>query len=429
VLRPAIVAFVDQALLSALSFALSLALIRLAPASEYGLYTQLLNLQSLFSVVHAGIFVSGLLALHPALTGDERLALASRMARSDARFGIVGAAVVTALTFVGAAALGHPVSPGLALASALAIVGLWWREFARASQFAEMRADHVLRLDLGFSVATLLVLIALAAWQPLTAGTVLLATGIAGAAVGGVAVAQLAASGPADGRGPSWRQAWHHGQWDTYGSIVTWLQSQSYVYFAAAAGGLALAGAVSAARLMGMPLALAWAGSASLLRVAVANALATADRDRVRHLAQRALVVVFAVSAVYGAVVAVLLPLVDQYVYQRKFTGLGAHVAWWLLYFTLTGISTAGAAVLRGALRMAPLFRYYALACVVTVATLGASALWHLPLSLVTGLVAGEIVLCALVWSEVRGVLRRPPAAAGSASALCPGGERLHVSG
>jgi hypothetical protein len=137
---------------------------------------------------------------------------------------------------------------------------------------------------------------------------------------------------------------------------------------------------------------------------------------------------VFAVSATYGAIVAMLLPTIDQYVYQRKFTGLGVHVAWWLLYFTLSGASTAGAAVLRGALRMAPLFRYYAAACVVTVAMLAASALWQLPLSLVTALVAGEIVLCALVWGGVRGVLRQPPAMAGTAITGRPGAERLHVS-
>ena len=95
-LRPAIVAFIDQALLSALSFALALALIRHAPAAEYGLYSQLLNLQSLFSVVHAGVFVSGFLAVHSRLAGAQRMGFVRCMARGDVQFGLVGMTIVAA---------------------------------------------------------------------------------------------------------------------------------------------------------------------------------------------------------------------------------------------------------------------------------------------------------------------------------------------
>jgi hypothetical protein len=425
-LRPVIVAFIDQALLSALSFALALALIRHAPAAEYGLYSQLLNLQSLFSVVHAGVFVSGFLAVHASLPTTLRIDFVRYMARRDVQFGLVGAAIVAALTLIGAALLRSPVSVATAAASALAVLGLWWREFVRAGHFAELRADRVLRLDLGYVAVTGLAIAPLAAWRPLSAGTLLGATGIAGIMVGGLAVARLAWSERQERGAPSWHGAWHHGQWDAYGSVVTWLQSQSYVYFAAAAGGLALAGTVSAARLMGMPLALAWAGSASLVRVAVSNALAAADPGRVRRLVRRALIAVVAISAAYATIVAALLPVVDRFLYQGKFAAIGMHVGWWLAYFTLTGISTLSAAILRGALRMAPLFRYYLVACAVTVPVLAATAFWRPQLSLVIGLIAGEVVLCALAWTEVRRLVHTSARAGTTADRGASGGH-VHV--
>jgi O-antigen/teichoic acid export membrane protein len=425
-LRPVIVAFIDQALLSALSFALAIALIRHAPAAEYGLYSQLLNLQSLFSVVHAGVFVSGFLAVHASLPAARRIDFVRYMARRDALFGLTGTIVVAALTLIGAALLRSPVSPATAVASSLAVLGLWWREFVRAGHFAELRADRVLRLDVGYVALAAFALALLAAWQPLSAGTVLAATGVAGIVVGGLAVARLAWSAGGGRDAPSWYGAWHHGQWDAYGSVITWLQSQSYVYFAAAAGGLALAGTVSAARLVGMPLALAWAGSASLVRVAVSNALAAADPGRVRRLVRRALVAVVVISAAYATVVAALLPVVDRFFYQGKFAGIGVHVGWWLAYFTLTGVSSLSAAILRGALRMAALFRYYLLACAVTVPVLAAMAFWRPQLSLVVGLIAGEVVLCALAWAEVR-KLNHAPASAGATGDRGASGDRVHV--
>jgi len=401
-LRPTIFAFVDQALLSALSFALSLALIRYAPPAEYGLYAQLLNLQSLFSVVHAGLFVSGLLAIHPSLNTDSRPTFTGRLARSDACFGIASAPVIAAVTYVGALSLRSPISAAFAAASALAVVGLWWREFSRAAYFADLHADRVLALDLFYAMAVALVLALLTQFIAVSAASVVLATGVAGVAAGGFALIRFAGRSPVTVGVPSLRQAWRHGQWDTYGSVVTWLQSQSYVFFAAAAGGLAMAGAVSAARLMGMPLALAWAGGANVLRVSIAKALAADDVAKAANVVRHALLLVIVVSALYVLFITAAFPAVDRYLYHYKFVGLGTHVSWWLAYFVLTGISTTGAAVMRGALRMAALFRCYVIACAVTLAALGLASLLQQSMSVVTALAAGEVTLSTLIWIDLR---------------------------
>lgn len=405
-LRPTLIAFVDQALLSALSFALSLVLIRYAAPAEFGLYSQLLNLQSLFSVVHAGLFVSGLLALHSTVPATGRAGLAASLARADARFGLACAPLIAATTYVGAFALNGAISVACALASALAIIGLWWREFSRAAYFADLDVERALTLDLGYALVVAAALPLLALLLPISAGTVLLATGLGGVAAGGVALARFAGARTTAVTAPAWRAAWHHGQWDTYGSLVTWLQSQSYVYFAALAGGLAMAGSVSAARLLGMPLALAWASGANVLRVSVARGLATHEGPTVTRLVRRALVAVVALSAGYALLVVAAFPAADRLLYHHKFPDLRTDVAWWLAYFTLTGVSTTGAAVLRGALRMARLFRFYLVACGVTLAALGLLTLLHHSASIVAALAAGEVALSVLIWIEVHRLRR-----------------------
>ena len=49
-IRATAISVIDQGLLSGVNFLLALLLIRFATTEEYGLYTQLVGLQSLFSV-------------------------------------------------------------------------------------------------------------------------------------------------------------------------------------------------------------------------------------------------------------------------------------------------------------------------------------------------------------------------------------------
>jgi O-antigen/teichoic acid export membrane protein len=409
VIRATAISMIDQALLSAVNLLLAVLLIRFATQEEYGLYSQLIGLQSLFSVLHAGLFVSAYLALLPHQGGPARLEYQAGMARAEFLVTVVSMVLVTIVTWSVSAGLGHSIGIGASAAAALGLLGLWWREFARARCFAEADAWRVLRLDLGYAsllAAALAVVFLSGSWS---AATALWCMGLAG-----VAIAAL----------PLWRQAslalpsrsslattvrgsWKHARWEVMTSLTTWGHAQTYVFFAALQGGLIAAAEISAARLLTAPLALAWISYANILRPQASRLLTAPDAAAaLRRLALRSVAFVFTSSAVYALALWLAMPLLTDLLFAGQFPRVSGMVYLWLGYFALTGLTTIATSLLRSVFEFQSLFRVHLLCAAVAAIALCAGLGVQDPSAFVLALLLVEGLLAALCWWLLHSRLR-----------------------
>jgi O-antigen/teichoic acid export membrane protein len=409
VIRATAVSLVDQGLLSAVNFALGLTLIRFATAEEYGLYTQLTGLQSLFSVVHAGLFVSAFLAVLPRKSGAARAEYRAGMARAELVVTFVSMLLVAALTWVVAAWFEHPVSMLVSMAAACALLSLWWREFVRAGHFAELAPLRVLWVDTGFAVLVVAGMIGLVSAQAVSAANVLWCIGIAGVAVTLVPILRKSRESRVDAHSVRTNVAasWQAARWEVLTSLVAWSHAQTFVYFAAAQGGLRGAAQISAARLLTMPLALVWASYANILRPSASRLLEGADsRHGLMRLARNSALFVIGLAAVYALVLTLALPLLEQLLFAGKIVDLHGLTSLWLVYFTLTGMTTIAASVLRSALRFKMIFAIQALCAACAVLASFAGLAFATPAVFIVVLIAVELLLASLLWRQLHDRLR-----------------------
>lgn len=403
-IRATAISVIDQGLLSGLSFLLALVLIRFASQEEYGLYMQLIGLQSLFSVLHAALFVSALLALLPRLEGAARLGYQAGMARAEIIITLISAVVVTLLTWLVSRWIGHLVALATSAAAALALLGLWWREFTRARYFAEGGALRVLRLDGAYALALTIGIVWLVLSDAVSAATVLWCVGLAGMVVAAVPIARQSRLAAVDGGSirENLRTSWQSGRWETLISLVTWAHAQTFVYFAALQGGLSMAAEISAARLLTMPLALVWLSYANILRPEASRILADGDLPRLNRLAWHSTLLVVALALGYGLLLFAAMPLLERYLFAGKFQHLQPLTLLWLAYFALTGMTTIATSLLRSAFEFKALFRIHLICGSIAVLTFVAGLTFSTPTVFVVALALVEALLASLCWRLVR---------------------------
>lgn len=405
-IRATVVSTIDQALLSALNFGLAFLLIHLTTKDDYGLYAQLINLQSFFSPVHAGVFVSAYLAMASKLNGGNLSSFRASIARSEIAVSLLSGCLVVTLCSVGGQLFGLRLSVGTCLAFGLSLIGLWWREFIRTTQFTQLLFQRALRVDATYCAATVAAAALLAATGHLSVGAIFWC--LAAGAIVATAAPLLASvrAAPVDAQSVlrDLRLAWSMGRWDVLGSVVSWGYQQSYVYFAALHGGLDGAAEISAARLLVTPMALMWTSYANVLRPRGSQLLAASSHAALRRLAIRSSLFVIAVTAAYALIALLALPLLERFLLAGKFRHLGPLMMCWTIYICLTGLTTVASSVLRSALEFRQIFNRQVISCVAAIALLAAASS-HGALSIVAALSAVEAISVIMLWHRLGAAL------------------------
>lgn len=408
-IRATLFALVDQGMLSALSFLLAAVLVRVAGREEFGIYSQLLNLQSLFSSLHAGLFVSAYLSIGARMVPGERREYRSYMSRLEFLFGPIMAFASVLLLAAGGKLVGGQVTLALASAFGLALLGLWWREFLRQTQFADMRQDRALLVDSLYAVALCALVAALAIPGRLDTGTILLSMGAA-SLVATLPPLVRAARGSRK-RGASERQwlrdSWSIGRWDAVGSLATWAYSQSYIYIAALHGGLAEAGEVAAARLLAAPLSLFWASYSNVLRPRASQLLGQGDSHGMAVLARRSVAFILLVSIAYAATVVALLPWINKVAFGGQMENLLALSLWWIAYTAVAGLTTIASGVMRSGLAFREILLVQVSTSVLALALLAGSTRFHSPAALVVAMLISEALSASIFWLRMARVVAR----------------------
>jgi hypothetical protein len=380
----------DQALLSALSLFVNLLLIHRGTKPEFALFSMVFSVVLLTQGVQNAAICTPMMVFANRVGAAQFPSLLSHLRRVNTLGALVASLVCGggALLVVREPLLG---ATKLAVGTAVAILGVWFREQRRVTQ---LREGEFRRLVLGDGLVSLLVVLPLgllSASRSLTAADALIALGLANLAV---SISEIAprpmVSQPSRSVIGDWMT---QARWSVSGATVAWLQTSSYPLLVAMAMGTAAAADVAAARLFiapGLLLLAAW-GRLGLLQAAD-SIRADGPGGLKRFTVEQAVVVSLGAFA-YCALVLVALSLGADRLLGHAYRN-PILVSCWLLVGLLTAIRSVAGVALQAATAFSLLMRWglvSALVSCASVLTLG----WLLgAYGSVLGLALGETLQC-----------------------------------
>jgi glycosyltransferase involved in cell wall biosynthesis/O-antigen/teichoic acid export membrane protein len=340
-LRSGFLVLLDQAIVSGVSFATTIVVVRTSGPAELAIYALGLTVLLLVGSVHEALIAQ------PYTVYTNRLDGTTRPAYLGSALGaVVGLAAIAALVplTIGMLLLGGIGPTRLApLAIGLAIVAPCWllRDFARRVSMADLAVGTGLLLDASVALAQLGLLAWLAATGRLSGLTALFAIAAAAAAGG---CGWLAVSRRRLRVRPScfladWRRNWRLGRWVLAGRVMSQLNSDMTVTWLLMLLAGPIAAGVFAACLtvvfLSNPLVLA---AGLFLTPRIARTVAGAGIAAARRIVSQSTVVLAAVLALFVAALALLADPLMQLMYGRQFAGYQENVV-------LLGVAIAISAV------------------------------------------------------------------------------------
>ena len=325
-------AVVDQMWLSLLSFAISLAFIWGGSKTEYGFYILLMAPLLLVQSIQNAVVNSPLATFLAAATEADKPKIRSTAASLHIYLallcGLLGGVGLLIYANVSELQLNALLLAGFALA----IVGTIARESQRSFAYVQGQGVRALAGDLVYGVV-LLAGIALAVLnQQLTAGFVLLFTGIAGLVP--LLPKTVRFRGLQTHAEPI-RQFWSCGRWALPSVVVTWISLSSYPYFAEHALGLAAVAEIAAARLFLMPVGLLIPAWGNWYRPQISQLFSTGDVEGIKRITHVSLLVGLISMSLLAVVLMAAFPFFEQFL-GTDYHGLKPIILMWLLFFSLT---------------------------------------------------------------------------------------------
>jgi O-antigen/teichoic acid export membrane protein len=394
---------VDEVLLSGLSLAVALALIRGGGKVEYGIFALVSGIILLIRGAQNSLVLTPLATLGGRLQGVERLAFVHAMSRLQTVLGVVLALVVAGgiWLYVGSG------SWFLAIGSGLALAGAWLREYGRGLAMLDGRCSAALAGDTMYAVLAGGAVVAL--WRllgGLCAGTVLAATGLA---AGGAAL--VCFRGPSAGTVPApehrqvTRAALNQAGWSLPGTAVAWGQSSSYAYAVGLVLGSAAVGEIAASRLFVMPLILTAVAWSRVFLPRAASLLADGRDALLREHCGRALRVAILGSALYLALLAVAFTFGLGQLMPNDYAGCEMQVLAWAGFAVTNLCRTIASNALVARLEFRLLFAITLVSAAVGLVLVLVLIKPLRQTGAIVGLTSGELVMGILCW---RALLERP---------------------
>lgn len=395
--RSLVLTSIDEAMLSAISFGISLAFIRVGDKSDFGVYTLVMGIILLIRGVENAIVVTPLTTHGARLERNDRERFVGAVERLQTLLGLAGALLLAA----GLLVRGGAGSVQLAGAAAFAAFGTWLREFQRSVWLLEERNGQAL---IGDAIYAALTMIGLAiVWiveRTVTTTTVLFVTGCGAFAPGVIGLARRG-TGPHAPLRPTARVLYEQGRWTLPGTAVIWGQNSGYAYLVSLLIDNAAVATLATARLFVMPVMLLLTAWGRIFLPRAGTLIASDAKLEVRRLATRGALVLVAVSVPYLAAVGVFFWLGGMHYLSAKYQGVGPYVALWAVFAIVAIVRSAASNALLAHHAFRDLFTYAVVAAIVSLALVTALTPAVGVSGAVTGLVAGEVILVALAWRRL----------------------------
>ena len=351
-LSGAAVSVLDQAILSAVNFAIGLAFIQFSSKLDYGIYVQLFGLLMLSQSLQTAVVNGPMVAMAPKRRARGYRAVAAMLFRLQTVVSILLATVAFIGVEIAALGLAIPaLESSVAWVFALAILGQWLREFAREFYFLQLNPHAAFLVDLCY-VVPLTGLLAVAAltgrfdttW---VLGSMAFANALAGlVGLWRCGLRPLAAHGR--WRQPVW-ESWQLSRWTLPGVVLSWFANFSFVFVVAGVLGAVAAAEVSAARLLLMPAGLCNTAWLAVIIPRVSRWTGQGELHLMNRIAAASIGGTWLVIVSYFAVLMLGYDLLETHVLGEDYAGL-QPLAWaWAAYFLLLCARTAFTAWILGA--------------------------------------------------------------------------------
>lgn len=254
------IATFDQAILSAVNFAVSIILIKYATKSEYGYYSIAFSVLLIFISIQNAVVNTPLAVLLVTKKGASKRQYAGSLCYGQF-LGIIpgaclGIAGIGLLSFFGLDSAKAYVAASVCIGA----IGILFRDFLRAYFFAEENPAQALTMDAIYAALFLSLVVLALVFFEIRSSIIFVFMGISGLAVGVVFTRNRNWHYQIQSIREGYRENWQYGKWALLGVLITHTQDYSYIYLLGGMLGSVAVADVSAARLLLMPLALAEMG-------------------------------------------------------------------------------------------------------------------------------------------------------------------------
>ena len=392
------IASADQALLSAMSFLISILLIKTVSKAEYGYYSVALPVSLLLVALQNAVVNTPLTVLLASKQGAERREYVASLCFGQFLVilpaAALGLAVFAAFRIPGLDATVNSIAAALCAAAG----GLLYREFLRSYLFAEEDSLAVLKMDALYVVLSVIALSVLHLISGIRTDTVFFLLG---------ASALLAALPFGRGRGwsfpprsvsKSYRENWKFGKWALLGVCVTHAQTYSYLYLLGILSGSVAVADVSAARLLLMPMMLIQVGWG---KIAVPHGarLREGGQNRLFFRQQvRASLLVLLSIALYVMLLMLFSGVLQAFLLSDKYAASFRYVLAWGVIFAMGFLAVNASYGLQAMMEFDVITKW---SSVVMLVTVGSSYFLIRAYGIAGGLAAmilGETLLAIVLW-------------------------------
>jgi len=252
---------VDQAILSAVNFFISIVLIKNVPIAEFGYYSIAVPVLLFLISIQNAVINAPLSVLLVTKKGPDRQRYAASLCFGQfiailpfACFGLIICAALFNFNIL------RSTQSAIAATLCVAAVGVLFREFLRSYFFAEESPLQALKLDALYAICFSSLIILTLFMSQIDVAAIFILMGISAFLFSLLFSYNLGWRLQRDAIKDSYRENWEFGKWALLGVIVTHIQKHSYLYMLAALLGSVAVAEVSAARLFLMPIMLAQIG-------------------------------------------------------------------------------------------------------------------------------------------------------------------------
>jgi O-antigen/teichoic acid export membrane protein len=254
------IATIDQAMLSALNFIISIILIKTVSKDEFGYYSIAFAIVQLLLSMHNSIVNTPLAVLLVEKKDEIRQIYPASLCYGQFIFilplaclGIIVAGLLSSWGFA-------TKITSIVAAISFLIIGLSFREFLRAYYYAEETPLRVLKLDVFYILLFMSLIVFSHLYYKISIAAVFIMNGFSALLISLFFVRDRGWRFNRQHIKESYRENWKFGKWALLGVIVTHMQNYSYIYLLGALLSAAEVAEVSAARLLMTPLLLAKIG-------------------------------------------------------------------------------------------------------------------------------------------------------------------------
>jgi O-antigen/teichoic acid export membrane protein len=329
------IASADQAILSALSFIISIVLIKTVSKVDYGYYAIGFSIALFLISIQNAIVNTPLAVLLVSKTGNTKKKYTASLFYGQfivilpaVCIGILAAAMAFIMGF-------DSTQTSVAAAISFSSIGILFREFIRAYFYAEELPQKAFKLDLLYVSLFLGSIGSSYFFFNVGVAFIFILMGTSGG------LAALLYSRSRDWKydktaiKQSYKENWKYGKWALLGVVVWHIQNHGYLYLLGALIGSIAVADVSAARLLMMPLFLARVG---WMKIAIPHGSRLREKNQLDRFFKELVFVSIIFALIVGLYVIILFlfsEMLQTYVLTEKYAASFGYLILWAVIFTV----------------------------------------------------------------------------------------------